>query len=175
MQELDELIAKYHSVPFDAKGEAWGKTTILESLEDHIDEPDVLNFVLSILANPDEYDMSRVELLKMFEGDRAQDFETHRRIGETIAATLRVEKDWLVMCWLSRVADWYSDVPAIVEVSIERLLDREEYSDVRCGCMAALEKLGPTEAVLRVFREIAAEGDDIASYVRHILGVWGKS
>lgn len=175
MKKLADHITAYRAVPFDSKGEACGKVRVLERLEDHLGDPDVLAFLLSILGDTGEYDMARCHLLKWFECDPASDAESHRRIGECIADTLRREDDWMVKCWLARVAGVYSDVPAIVTVAAERFRDSAESDDVRCGVQRGLEGLGPTAEILELFHAVAAGTDTIAEYARDTLNRWGQS
>ncbi|WP_020475510.1 hypothetical protein [Zavarzinella formosa] len=171
---LAEQIAAYHAAPFDAKGEACGKIQVLEELEDHLGDRDVLAFFLAILGNTDEYDMARCHLLKWFGIDPAPDAEAHRLIGECVADTLRREDDWLVKCWLARVSDAYIDLPVIVTVSAERFRDEAESEEVRCGVMSGLKALGPTAEVMELFRAVAAGSDEVAKSARRILKEWGQ-
>jgi hypothetical protein len=173
MTKLEEQIAAYRAVPFDEKGEAWDKVRTIEEMEEQIGDRRVLAFFLGIVSDPAEYDMARCHLLKWFEGDPAQHTEGHRRIGECIASALAKEEDWLVKSWLARAADAYHDVPAIARVSAERLLDRQEHEEVRCGCLQVLERLGPTKDVLVAFGAVADSDDAVAEHVRRVLREWG--
>ena len=117
----------------------------------------------------------------MKDSDPAPDPEAHRRIGECIAATLRaevtLEKDdsWVIKAWLGRVIGIYRDVPAVAEVSEERVRDRQESPEVRLGCLAALGYCRPTERVLGLFRELAGDADQVARQVRWYLTRWGRA
>jgi hypothetical protein len=116
-----------------------------------------------------------LHLLKWFECKPAPDPETHRRIGECIAATLRKERVWVVKAWLARVSCMYRVVPAVVDAAAERPLDRSESLDVRLGCHMALRSTGPTEQVVQVFRELAGDADAIGEDVRKDLAKWGMA
>jgi hypothetical protein len=172
MEGLAEQIAAYHAVPYDEKGEAWGKVQVIERLEEHLGVPEVLAFFLGILGDTSEYDMARCHLLKWFEGDPARGTPGHAAIGGCIADTLRREDDWLVKSWLSRAADAYCDVPDVIRASAERLLDSGEDSGMRCGFAGVLQRAGPSEEVLNALRQAAAGADDVAAYVRTILSKW---
>jgi hypothetical protein len=173
---LQEYIRRYRDAPFDKKGQAWGKVRVIEWLQPSDGDPDVLAFLLGILADPGEYQAARLHLLKWFECKPARRKpEAHRRIGECIAATLRKETEWVVKAWLARVACMYREVPAVIDAVAERLLDRSESLDVRLGCHLALRFAGPTEQVVRVFRELAGDADEVGEDARADLAKWGKA
>ena len=70
MDAVERDIAAYRSAPFDANGEAWGKIAALIALEKLLPDSRVLDFFLAIAADPTEYDMARVHLLKLFEAEK---------------------------------------------------------------------------------------------------------
>jgi hypothetical protein len=172
---LQEYIRRYRAAPFDKKGQAWGKVRVIEWLQPSLGDPDVRAFLLGILGDPGEYQAARLHLLKLVECKRGPDPETHGRIGECIAATLRKETAWVVKAWLARVSCMYRDVPEVIDAAAERLLDRSESLDVRLGCHLALRFAGPTAQTVRVFRELAGDADEIGEDARADLAKWGKA
>jgi hypothetical protein len=153
VDEVERHITAYRAAPFDAKGEAWGKTAALEALEAFLPDGRVVDFFLGIVADPTEYDMARLRLVKLFEINPAP--AERQRIGECVAAALPGERDWTVRCWLGRAVAAYSDIPAARAVAIGRALDPAEDEDVRHNCLAGLRPSDP-EAV-PALRRIAAE------------------
>lgn len=165
MDAAERHIAAYRAAPFDANGEAWGKTAALEALEEFLPDGRVLDFFLSIVADPAEYDMARLHLLKLFEVDPAP--AARQRIGECVAAALPGEQDWTVRCWLGRAVAAYSDIPAARAVAIARAVDPAEDEDVRHNCLCGLRGTEP-EAV-QALRQIAAESGSLGSAARRRL------
>jgi hypothetical protein len=134
VDEVEGHIAAYRAAQFDVKGEVWGKTSALEALEAFLPDGRVVDFFLGIVADPTEYDMARLRLLKLFEINPAP--EERQRIGECVAAALPGEPDWTVRCWLGRAVAAYSDIPAARAMAIARALDPAEDEDVRHNCLA---------------------------------------
>ncbi len=129
-------MAAYRAAPFDARREAWGKTAALEALEEFLPDGRVLDFFLAIVADPAEYDMARLHLLKLFEINPVP--AARSRIGACVAAILPSEEDWTVRCWLGRAVAAFSDIPAARAAAIARALDPSEDEDVRHNCLAGL-------------------------------------
>lgn len=165
MEEVDRQIAAYRAAPLDASGEAWGKTAALEALEDHLPDGRVLDFFLSIIADPAEYDMARVHLAKLFEVNPVP--AARQRIGECVAAALPGEQDWMVRCWLGRAVAAFADIQAARAVAIARAVDQAEYEDVRHNCLSGLRGTDPE--VILALRRIAAEDGSLGSAARRRL------
>lgn len=155
MDEIERLIAAYRCAVFDADGEAWGKTAALESLEEYLPDSRVLEFFLEIVADPTEYDMARVHILKLFEFEAVPG--ARDRIGACIAAALTEERDWMVRCWLGRAVASYADIPAARSVAIARALDQAEFEDVRHNCLPGL-RVGHPDIILALETIGAGEG-----------------
>lgn len=153
MDEVERHIAAYRAAPFDANGEAWGKTAALEALEEFLPDDRLLEFVLGIIADPAEYDMARLHLLKLLEVNPFP--EARQRVGKCVAAAITGEEDWTVRCWLGRALAAYSDVPAARAAAVARALDPSEDEDVRHNCLAGLAASDPE--VLPALRQLAAE------------------
>ncbi len=165
MDEVERQIAAYHAAPFDANGEAWGKTAALDALEDYLPGSRVLAFFLGIIANPAEYDMARLHLLKHFEINPAP--AARQLVAECVAAALPSEEDWTVRCWLGRVVAAYSDIPAARAVAIARAVDPSEDEDVRHNCLSGLR--GAEPEVVRALRHLAAGGGSLGHAARRRL------
>jgi hypothetical protein len=165
VDDVERHIAAYRAAPFDARGEAWGKTAALEALEAFLPDSRVLDFFLAIVADPAEYDMARLHLLKLFEADPAP--AARSRIGECVAATLPAEKDWTVRCWLGRAVAAYTEIPAARAVAIARVLDPSEDEDVRHNCLAGL--WGSDPGAVPALRQLAAEESPLGRAARERL------
>jgi hypothetical protein len=162
---VEQQIAAYRAVPFDEDGEAWGKVSALEALEDHLPDERVLDFFLEVIADPAEYDLAGVELAKLFELDPVP--AQRARIGELLAAALVAEEDDLVRQWLARAVACYTDVPAARAAAIGRVLDPEEDEDVRHNCLTGLCRAEPE--VVRVLRQLAGAPGSLGGAARDHL------
>jgi hypothetical protein len=158
-------MAAYRTAPFDARGEAWGKTAALEALEAFLPDKRILDFFLAVVADPAEYDMARLHLLKLFEFNPVP--TARSRIGECVAAMLPREEDWTVRCWLARAVAAFSDIPAARAAAIARALDPSEDEDVRHNCVAGLWGSDP-EAV-PALQQLAGEDSLLGRAARERL------
>jgi len=162
---VERHIAAYRAAPFDPNGKAWGKLEALEALEELLPDGRVLDFFLGIIADPAEYDMARLHLLKLLEVNPAP--AARQRIGECVAAALPGEEDWTMRCWLGRAVAAYSDISAARVVAIARAADPAEDEDVRHNCLSGLR--GSEPDVVQTLRRIAAEGGSLGSAARRRL------
>ena len=153
MDEIEHHIATYRSAPFDGQGEAWGKTAALEALEEFLPDDRVVDFFLTVIADPTEYDMARLHLLKLLEVAPA--LVARQQIGQCVATTLQNEEDWTVRCWLARAVAAYMDVSVARAVAVAVVLDQDEDEDVRHNCLAGLRTSDPE--VVSALRQLATQ------------------
>ena len=60
MDAVQERIDAFVRLEPDDEGECHGKTTIVEELEDHLDDERVLSFYLKVVADSSEFDLARL-------------------------------------------------------------------------------------------------------------------
>jgi hypothetical protein len=169
VDEVERQIAAYRAAPFDANGEAWGKTTALETLEEFLPDGRVLDFFLSIIADPTEYDQAQVHLLKLFEVNPVP--TARQRIGECVAAALSGAKNWVVRCWLGRAISHYNDIPETLAVAVECVLDPCEDLDVRHNCLSRLGRRRDNPVVAQALIQLAVGDGLLASAARRELAI----
>jgi hypothetical protein len=175
MDRVAKQLAAYRRVPTDAKGQAWGKVRILEALEDDLADGRVLDFFLAVVGDTSEFDMARCRLLEYLGCAPVTAAADRHKVGECLARALPAEENWTVRCWLGRAAGAYGDVPELLQVATERVLDPAEDEDVRFNCLEVLTRLGPTPAVVAAFRQLAGGKDLLAQSVRSKLHEWGQT
>ena len=165
MDVVVQHIAAYFNAPFDENGEAWGKISALKVLEEFLPDGRILTFFLTIIADPKEYDMARVLLLKLLETDPFP--EARRRIGECVATAFPGEENWTVRCWLGRAVAAYTDIPGTREIAIACVLNQSEYEDVRHNCLSGLNVAEPM--VLDTLKLLAIEDSTLGIAARRQL------
>src|SRR5262249_24263593 len=60
-------IAAYRAAHLNQAGESPEKCEIVQGLETHLSKPKALRFLLDLIGDPDEYDLARVEALKILQ------------------------------------------------------------------------------------------------------------
>ena len=76
MDVVDQLIAKYKAAKLNEKGESDEKIDVIIELEDLKSEK-VIPFFLNVLLNEEEYDLARIEILKILKLRDSQDPQEH--------------------------------------------------------------------------------------------------
>jgi hypothetical protein len=169
LDEVERHIAAYRAASLDANGEAWGRTDALEALEQFLPDRRVLDFFLGVIADPAEYDMARVQLLKLFEVNPVP--AARRRVGECVAAAMLGEQDWMVRFWLGRAISRYNDIPAARAAAVACVLDPAEDRDVRHNCLFLPRRQRDDPAVGRALAQLAAGDGLLARAARRELEI----
>jgi hypothetical protein len=77
-------LAAYRAAKLDKNGESHEKCEIVRDLEDHLGRPKVLAFYLNLIAAPDEYDMARLEALKILQLWEPPNDRVRTRVGRRL-------------------------------------------------------------------------------------------
>src|SRR3954471_12703077 len=89
-------MAAYRAAKLNQNGESHEKCEIVRALEDHLVRPKVLAFFLDLIADPDEYDLARLEALKVLQLWEPPSDRVRSRVGRRLAEVLPAEPDVLV-------------------------------------------------------------------------------
>jgi hypothetical protein len=172
MDSLADRLAAFRAVPRDERGEASEKCKIVEQMEGHLAAPEVLGFFLELIGDTSEYDLARIDALKILGLWEAPDLQTRHRIGLRLAEVLRSEEDVLVQQWAGIAAEWYADIPEVFTAVSAVLTDQGADLDVRHNCLAAVKRLGDSEVAVNVLRLLEEDGQ-LGDHVRGILRAMG--
>lgn len=168
------LIVAYRAAKLDRSAESHEKCEIVRELEGHLGQAKVLAFYLDLIADPDEYDMARLEVLKVFQLWEPPSDRVRTRVGRRLAEALLVEPDVLVQQWMAIAAENFVRVTAVFAAVSSLLADREADLDVRHNCLAAVQSLGPSVKALGVLDRLTAD-QKLGVHARRILTEWGRS
>ncbi len=132
------------------------KASIIEKLEGRADER-VLKFFLEVLSDENEYDLARIEVLKILElkerGDEARDEE----IGQLIKQILLADPDDDVRTYAALAASNYLDVDGMLEAVVKILFDTAEDMNIRWNAFATIKKLGPKPQAIEIMTKAMQE------------------
>ena len=171
---INAMIAAYRAGELDPQGESHVKCAVVGGLEEHLEEPKALAFLLDLIGDPDEYDLARVDALKILQVYEPGSERVRRRVGRRLAKVLLAETDVLVQQWVAIAAGNFMSVPQVYAAVSVLLADGKSESGVRHNCLAALLRLGPSPRT-RGPLEVLVADPQLGAQVRRILEEWGPS
>jgi hypothetical protein len=166
-------LAAYRAAKLDQNGQSHEKCEIVRDLEDHLGQPKVLAFYLDLIADPDEYDMARLEALKILQLWDPPNDRVCTRVGRRLAGVLLAEPDVLIQQWMAIAAENFVIVAEVFSAASLLLADREADLDVRHNCLTAVQRLGPSDEVRNLLESLAPD-PQLGVHVRRILKEWGR-
>lgn len=170
---IAEEIQAFRSAQLNQNGESPLKNEIIENLERNLDSPTVVEFLLEVISDPEEYDLARIEALKIFQCWDVPSPELKTRIGERLAGVIRDDSDDLVQEWAGIAARNYVQVPEVLAASIEVLTNPEAGINARHNCLSAVEFFGPTPQTIGTLESLL-EDEEIGWAIPMVLTGWEK-
>ena len=171
MDAVQKRIDAFSRLVLDDEGECHGKTTIVEELEDHLDDERVLSFYLKVIADSSEFDLARLAALKIFQLWEAPSEKAHTTVGRHLAKVLPIEEDVLVQQWMAIAAENFANVPEVFDAAAKLVADPEIDLDVRHNCLSAIERPRGTEQAKGVLRSLVGD-EQLGVHARRILSEW---
>lgn len=147
------------------------KPQIITDLEEFADDETVVDFLLSIASDENEFDLARIEAFKVFEIKEYESQEVRKRIATVIREVLLKSHDDQVLNYAAMAAASYMDNSEVVS-EIERIvLDSKKDSDLRWNAFAAVKLNGPTPQLADTLRTLMADEEFKVSAER-VLSEW---
>jgi hypothetical protein len=171
MERAEKLIAEYKAAKLNAKGESDEKIEIILDLEDNADEK-VIPFFLSVILDEEEYDLARIEVLKILKLRDAKDPEEHHKIGKAILQVLTKSADPDVRNYAAMAMAPYLDVERANLEAGNLLLNSKTDINLRHNLLSAFERFGPTEPGREVLLKLLQD-EDMRQSAARVLGEWG--
>jgi hypothetical protein len=168
MDEIEERIVEFGRAAPDQRGECYGKTRIVQELEEHLADDRVLSFFLAAVADRNEYDLARVDILKILELWDPPTDELRSQVGQLLARLLPQEEDVLVQQWMGIAAGNFVGVPERFDAVAGLLADHDVDLAVRHNCLSAIERLRGSEKARETLRRLAND-DEMGDSIRRIL------
>ncbi|HMA35004.1 MAG TPA: hypothetical protein VKY74_11055 [Chloroflexia bacterium] len=132
----------------------------------------MLSFFLDVISDITEYDLARVEILKLLP---AHDYTHSDRLKITqtlIQIFFNKSDDHLVRQWAAIAIQHYMDTTSAIEAIRKIVLDSEEGVVLRHNAFWALRNLGPTNQSVEVMRLLVSD-EEFRSPATRILKEWG--
>lgn len=171
MDAVQERIEAFGRLEPDDNGECHGKSTIVQELEDRLDDERVLSFYLKLITDSSEFDLARLATLKIFQHWKAPNNEIRVRVGRHLAKVLPKEEDILVQQWIAIAAENFASVPEVFATAAKLVADSGVDLDVRHNCLSVIQRLLGTEQAKNVLR-LLVDDEQLGVHVRRILSEW---
>jgi len=147
------------------------KPNIVASLEDFTDDDRVMHFLLAAVCDEQEYDLARIEILKVFDVKCFRDLTVRRNLGRAIATVLRKSEEILVRNYAAMAAAQYMDLEEVSDTVAHILLDENEDFDLRWNAFAAIKSDGPSQRSIELLSRLRLEQEFEKSSER-VLSEW---
>jgi hypothetical protein len=174
MDEIERLIARFGSEDTGSMADPDKsiKPGVIESLEGDAADPRALDFLLHVAADRNEFDLARIEALKVLEMREARNDEERRRIALVLRDVLVGDPDDDVRQYAAMAAAYYMSEGDLAEAVVGRAFDEGEDVNLRWNAFAAIKQLGPTPQGIKLLRE-ASETREFRTSAVLILQKWG--
>jgi len=169
VDHVDRLIDEYH-VRSAVDIEDGGKTELLIDLEDHAADPRVFDLYATIVADPAEYDLARIECLKILALYPPESPADRQRVGRVIAQTLWPDEDYLVRQYAAMSLGPYAGDDEVFE-ALRTVLIHDDDVDVRHNALSSVEEAGPDDRLRALLPKLVGD-PELGSAVKRTLADW---
>jgi len=165
---FSDLISAFRRVELRGQ-ESPEKLATLGELE-QIDGPKVTEFFVSVAADPQEYDLARVEALRALDM-RHMGHAERDLVARTLARILQDDDDPDVRNYAARALAGVMDIATARAAIAKHLLDREEDEDVRHNAFFAVERAAASPWAIDVLKK-CLEDDRFRPGATRVLAGW---
>ncbi|GIH17225.1 HEAT repeat domain-containing protein [Rugosimonospora africana] len=170
MDQVQRLIETYRCLPSPVDAEGSSRFAIITELGRHVGDPRVVDLYVSVIADPQEYDLARIECIKVL-GLRPPDAHADRqRVGRAIAQTLWPDEDYLVRQYAAMSLGAYAEDDDVFE-ALATALTHDDDIDVRHNALESIREAGPDDRGLALLRRMV-DDPELGSAAKHTLQDW---
>ncbi|MER6501508.1 hypothetical protein ABT218_19455 [Streptomyces sp. NPDC001455] len=180
--DLHRLVEEFRALPADDDR----RRAIVAELGTDDTAVQAAPFLASVVADPHEYDLARVEAATILRLWPPSDPLTARTVARALLAALDDLDEDLVRQYAVHALGSYADDPAVHKTLAAAVLDsgtgddgEDEGDDgedvlVRYNALAALEEAGPSDARADVLRALAQD-PELGRSAARVLTAWGRA
>jgi hypothetical protein len=148
------------------------KPGVIRLIEDHAADPRVLDFLLRVASDRDEFDLARIEALKVLELREHRGDEEGHRVAPVLRKMLEGDPDDGVRQYAAMAAATCMSQDDLVDAIATTAFDEDEDINLRWNAFAAIKQLGPTPRGIDLLRA-ASESPTFRTSALRILREWG--
>jgi len=152
VDHVAELVARFEAT-LDGEDGGDAKVEIVLELEDHLTDPRALDLFATVIADPAEYDLARIECVKILRLRPPAGAEDRRRIGRIIAAVLDPEDDYLVRQYAAMSLGPYAQDPVVFD-AIATAVTGDDDVDVRHNALESVLEAGPDDRTRALLQQL---------------------
>jgi hypothetical protein len=172
MDNVERLLELFRSTPSTTDTAGSGKVKVVVALEDHLGDPRVLPFLVSVIADRPEYDLARIECIKILHLWPPATATGRQQVGRAIAAALQADDDDLVRQYAAMSLGPYVCEDGVFEALTTAVLLDDDV-EVRYNALAAIEEAGPDTRNVELLRRLT--GDlELGTAATRTLHAWGR-
>ncbi|MEU3219038.1 hypothetical protein [Streptomyces sp. NPDC006971] len=173
--DLHRLVEEFRALPADDDR----RRAIVAELGTDDTAVQAAPFLASVVADPHEYDLARVEAATILRLWPPSDPVTARTVARALLAALDDLDEDLVRQYAVHALGSYADDPAVHKTLAAAVLDSGTGDDgedvlVRYNALAALEEAGPSDARADVLRALAQD-PELGRSAARVLTAWGRA
>ena len=169
-QQIAGLIAGFRRSSSD-QAESPEKIEILKQLEDSADG-EVTKFLAEVAGNTREYDLARIEALKIRECRSIPSEVDRTEAKRTLQRILSDDEDDEIRSYTARTMANFVDLSGVRRLLGQYVLDKDEDEDVRHNAFFALERGGPNPDT-RAILERCLSDPEFQPGAERVLRQWG--
>ncbi|MFB6712394.1 HEAT repeat domain-containing protein [Streptomyces sp. NPDC056358] len=162
---LHRLIEEFRALPVDSDR----RREIVAELDGDVE---ALPFLISVVADPQEYDLARVEAATILRLWPPSDPVAARTAAQALLTALRDLEEDLVRQYAAAALGPYADEPPVHEALTATVLEDDDLL-VRHNALAAVEEAGRSEARTGLLRALAHD-PDLGVAAARTLTEWGR-
>lgn len=149
------------------------KPDIVRELWPFAEDGVVIDFLISVASNEDEFDLARVMAFRVFENKQYRMQSDRTRIAQMIYTVLnRNKEDYLVLQYAALAAAYYMDHVQLKR-EVDRIMhDKEEECDLRWNAFAAVTRNPSTPQSVDSLRRLLAD-EEFSKSAARVLSEWG--
>ncbi|MFF1646105.1 HEAT repeat domain-containing protein [Streptomyces sp. NPDC058240] len=168
-EALARLIEEFRALPADSDR----RREIVAELDDDCGDADVAAFLVSVVADPREYDLARTEAATLLRLWPPADPAGRHAAGRALLAALDDPEEDLVRQYAAQALGPYADDPAVHE-ALAAIVHADDDPLVRDSALGAIKDAGPSDARTDVLRKLTQDAD-LGRAACRILAAWGRS
>jgi hypothetical protein len=140
-------------------------------LDASADDPRVVELLLSVASDESEYDLARIEVLKLLGAKDFANPAVRTTVGRTIARLMSTTHDDDVRNYAAMAAGNYMDIEGVFK-EVERILhDEEADRDLRWNAFGAMKAGGPSPRSVDSLQRLL-DDEDFENSASIVLSKW---